>query len=406
VSHGQEIRGEGEAVLDYFQSPEGGRLLETVEVLERLDDQIALALATRLRRDYPAALIASAFSLVALRRRAAEKFTYADRMFFTDEGLQQASSERMGAHVSARLRDAQRVADLCCGVGGDLISLAAARRVVAVDRSHLHVRMALANARVYHQDASLLGVASKAEDLRYGSFDALYIDPARRVDGQRLAAGRSEPSLAWCLALTGQCEAVAIKHAPGLAHHLVPEGWEIEFVAEGRRLKEALLWSPAVARVRTRATILPTGVSLESSASAPDVPVRSPGRYLLDPNPAVTRAHLVETLAARLNAWKIDDEIGFLSVDRPVHTSFARLLKVLASLPWHERRLRELLRQVGIGTLDIRRRGLAGDVDAIQRRLRLRGDGRAVLAMTRHKGKPWAILCVEVAEPAQPSANE
>jgi hypothetical protein len=382
--------------IAYFQAPAGGRLLEPIEALSRLDDQSALALATRLRQAYPDDLVASAFSLVSLRRRAADKFSRADQMFFTDEGLQQASSEQMGSHVSTRLRGVRRLADVCTGIGGDLVSLAPGRETVAVDACHRHLRMALVNARVYEPTASIAGVVAKAQDVRYNSFDGVYVDPARRIQGHRLAAWRSEPSLDWCVDLTNQCEAIAVKHAPGLPHDIVPIDWEIEFVAEGRALKESLLWSPALARTRTRATILPTGDSLNSSISTPSIPVREPGQFLYDPNPAVTRAHLVEALAAQLDAWKIDEEIGFLSLDRPVRTPFARLLRVEASLPWHERRLRELLYEANIGSVDIRRRGLAGDVDLIRRRLRLRGDRRGVLAMTRSNGRPWAILCVEM----------
>lgn len=322
-------------------------------------------------------------------------------MFFTEEGLQQASSEVMGSHISARLGGARRIADVCCGIGGDLVSLVRGRDITAIDVSHLHMRIALANARVYEPDACVRGVVSKAEDLRYGAFDVVYIDPARRIHGQRLMEGKSEPPLRWCLGLSTQT-AVAVKHAPGLAHSAVPPDWEIEFVAEGRALKMSLLWSPALARARTRATILPKGDYLDSnspSGSHP-VPVREPGIYLLDPNPAVTRAHLVENLAAQLGAWKIDEEIGFLSLDHPARTPFARLLRVEASLPWHERRVREVLTAAGMGAVDIRRRGLAGDVDLIRRRLRLRGEHRGVLVMTRVRNRPWALLCTEPAEEA------
>jgi hypothetical protein len=100
---------------------------------------------------------------------------------------------------------------------------------------------------------------------------------------------------------------VGIKAAPGLPRELVPAGWEAEFVAVGRDLKEALLWSPALATARRRATILPAGDTLTSAADAvgAEVPVAAPGAFLLDPSPAVTRAGLVEELARELGAWKI-----------------------------------------------------------------------------------------------------
>jgi hypothetical protein len=125
------------------------------------------------------------------------------------------------------------------------------------------------------------------------------------------------------------------------------------------------------------------------------VPLREPGEYLLDPNPAVTRAGLVEDLARTLGGdiAKIDPQIAFLTLDRPAQTPFARTLRVLESAPWHEKRFAARLRDLGIGAVDIRRRGLAGDVDQIRRRLKLAGNDRATLVITRVDDKPWGIIC-------------
>jgi hypothetical protein len=133
------------------------------------------------------------------------------------------------------------------------------------------------------------------------------------------------------------------------------------------------------------------------------VPVIEPGEYLLDPNPAVTRAGLVEDLARSLDqdgggdggsrVAKIDPQIAFLTLDRPVQTPFARTLRVLDSAPWNEKRFARRLRELGIGAADIRRRGLAGDVEQIHRRLKLAGPNRATIVITRVNDKPWGLIC-------------
>jgi hypothetical protein len=61
--------------------------------------------------------------------------------------------------------------------------------------------------------------------------------------------------------------AVCVKAAPGLPAELIPPGWEAEFIAEGRDLKEAVLWSPALVTAPAqswprRATILPEGYTV------------------------------------------------------------------------------------------------------------------------------------------------
>jgi hypothetical protein len=125
------------------------------------------------------------------------------------------------------------------------------------------------------------------------------------------------------------------------------------------------------------------------------VPCRRPGEFLLDPNPAVTRAGLVAELARSLGAWQVDPMIAFLSADRPLRSPFGRSLRVVDSAPWREKELPARLRAHDIGAVDIRRRGLAGDVDALCRRLRTTGSTPGVLVMTRVADRPWALLCVE-----------
>ena len=86
-------------------------------------------------------------------------------------------------------------------------------------------------------------------------------------------------------------------------------------------------------------------------------------------------------------------------------TPFARTLRVLESMPWNERQAARRLRELGIGAADIRRRGLAGDVDQIHRRLGLRGEERATIVLTRRDGRPWGLICTPLRDHGTPSAN-
>ncbi len=395
------------------------------ELLERLagehvDSRRALQLAESLRGSYPPDLVAAALTQQALRISARAKFSRADAMLFTRPGLEQASSELAARHSAARYAGAAVVADLCCGIGGNLGALAAGRRVIAVDKDLTTVEFARHNAAVCGAADRTAAVCADVRDLTgrpMAGVDAVFIDPARRTPVRRLRAGHSEPPLEFCLELAGTIAAVGIKAAPGLPHELVPPGWEIEFLAAGRSLKEALLWSPALATTQRRATVLrsvrpvpdvplpgdgpapglpagrPAGDTL-ISAPGPAVRIAEPGAFLLDPSPAVTRAGLVEELARELCAWKIDPMIAFLSADMPLRTPFARTLRVLESAPWNEKQFARKLRALGIGTADIRRRGLAGDVQQIHRRLGLQGDGSATIVITRRNDKPWGLICV------------
>jgi SAM-dependent methyltransferase len=413
------------ANLDLLTAPAGRALLAELAGSEvRLGDE--LRLAQRLRRRYPAELVTAALAQHELRGRAAAKFSRAGAMWFTRDGLEQASAEPVARHRAGRYAGRPRVVDLCCGIGGDLVALGAVglggpeamrgartgtgtgagvgAEVVAVDRDPVHLRMAQLNAAEHGVGDRVRPVLADVREVDLGGIDAVFVDPARRTGGSggrggsgRLRTGDSEPPLDWCAGLVGRVEAVGVKAAPGLDRERVPAGWEVEFVAEGRELKEAVLWSPALAGATSRATVLPGGDQLLPEPGEP-VECRDPGAYLLDPNPAVTRAGLVEELARRLGAWKIDPMIAFLSADQPLRTSFGRSLRVLDHGPWRERDLAARLRAHDVGAVDIRRRGLAGDVDTLHRRLRpaLAGGTRsATLVMTRVADRPWALVCVD-----------
>lgn len=379
--------------LDALTTPVGRAVLDALAG-EAVTPASELRVAERLRREHPAALVTAALAQHELRVLARAKFSRADRMFFTRDGLEQASAERTARHRAARFAGAERVADLCCGIGGDLVALAAVAAVRAVDRDPVHLRMATLNAAAYGVDGSVDAWCGDVRDADTGAVDAAFVDPARRAGGRRMRPGDGEPPLSWCASLAERVPAVAVKASPALPRAAVPAGWEVEFVADGRELKEATLWSPAFATATSRATLLPAGEVLLPTPGEP-VEVRAPGAYLLDPNPAVTRAGLVADLARLVGAWQIDAAIAFLSADEPVRTPFARTLRVLDSAPWRQKDLRARLRDLDVGSVDVRRRGLAGDVDALRRGLRLTGSRRATLVMTRVSDRPWALVCVD-----------
>ena len=381
------------ARLEALLSPPGRELLDRLK-LEAVTPDTALRVSVRLRAEYPAELVRDALAQHQLRMRAEPKFSRAGDMFFTRAGLEQASAELVARHRARRYLDAEHVADLCCGIGGDLIALAASHRVLAVDHDQLHLRMARANAEAYGVAGRVTTMLADARDAGLTGVQAVFIDPARRTGQRRLRAGDSQPPLGWCLRLADRVGRVGIKAAPGLPHEAVPPGWELEFVAVGRELKEAVAWSPAQATTARRATILPAGDTLVQARGDEPADVRPPGEFLLDPNPTVTRAGLVRELARMLGAWQIDEQIAFLSADSAPRTPFARVLRVIDSAPWQQKRLPARLRALDIGAVDIRRRGLAGDVERLHRQLKLSGSRRATLVMTRVNNRPWALVCV------------
>jgi len=381
-----------------LQSATGQALLDRIRADDPRPDTLAQT-AARLRTEFPPDLVAAVLTVHELRTRARGKLGRADEWWLTRHGLEQSTAEVIATWRARRYRNLGSVADLCCGIGGDLIALAERSpngKVLAVDRDPLHLALAEANARVHGVRERTTFREADVREVDLAEVDGVFIDPARRSGQDRLAVGQSEPPLEWCIALVERVTHVGIKAAPGIPHHLVPAGWELEMIGIGFDLKEAVLWSPAIARTNASATVTVDDreYHLEPIPGEP-VPVRAPeaGEFLLDPNPAITRAGLVEDLARLTGSAKLDDRLAFLVNITAVDSPFARTLPIVASLPWNEKQIRARLRELDAGPVDVRRRGLAGDVDAIAKRLRGKGSRPLTVAMTRVQDRPWGLIC-------------
>lgn len=383
------------AAFQGLLSEEGRQLLAE---LREHDPAEELALATRLRRAHPAELVSAALGQARLRQRARAKFgADAEVMFFTPEGVEQATRGSVATFRAGRFAGlgVRRVADLCCGVGGDAIALARAGiEVLAVDSSPLACAAAEAN-------AGALGLADRIEvrcadvtRVDVEGFDAVFVDPSRRsARGRVFDPEGYSPPLSWAVGAAGRTRCAALKAAPGIPHEAVPEGAAAEWVSDHGEVKEAVLWFGAGAAngARIRATLLPGGHTLTGPAQdAPEVgPV---GGYLYEPDGAVIRAHLVAEVAARVGGRLIDPSIAYVTADELVETPFATAYRITDALPFHLKRLKALLHQRRVGTVVVKKRGSAVEPEELRRRLKPEGPNSATVFLTRAAGAPCMLL--------------
>ncbi|MGH3344077.1 MAG: class I SAM-dependent methyltransferase [Carbonactinosporaceae bacterium] len=378
--------------------PQGQRLLGSLAAYEPGE---ALAVATRLRPHHPSDLVAAALTQARLRARAREKFgDVADLLYFTPDGLEQATRRTVADHRARRFvaSGALRVADLGCGIGGDLLAFATAGLgVLAVERDPLAAEVAAANAAV-------LGLTDRVTvrcgDLTRATLtgcDAAFLDPSRRTGrGRVFDPDAYSPPWSFVEELPRRFPRTAAKVAPGVPHVRVPAGAEAEWVSDGGHVKEAALWFGDLATARRRATLLPEGVTLADD-TPPGVtgtpPVRDAGRYLYEPDGAVIRAGLVAEVATRVGGWLVDRSIAYVSADRLVQTPFATAYEITDVLPFGLKRLRALLRDRGVGQVTIKKRGSAVDTERLRGQLRPSGPHGAVVILTRVAGRPTVLLC-------------
>jgi len=375
------------------------------ELLGRLaggyDEAAALSTAARLRTEYPAELVATALTQTRLRDRGLRKFgPRAERMYFTAAGYEQAtrtSVARLRAERFARA-GVRRVADLCCGIGGDALALAeAGLEVLAVDRDPLTCAVLAANARTFGL-AELIEVrCADVESVRLDGCDAVFLDPARRTErGRTFDPEAYSPSWSFAVSLADRVPAAGFKVAPGLPHELIPAGAQAEWVSDRNEVKEAGIYFGALADGGTpggvrQATVLP-GPHRLAGAGAPDPTPGPVGRYLYEPDGAVIRAHLLGELGELLGAHTIDPTIAYLTSDQLSDSPFASAYEITDVLPFNVKRLRALVAERGYGILTVKKRGADIDPALLRKQLRPAGPNSAVLIVTRVAGAHTAIL--------------
>jgi SAM-dependent methyltransferase len=385
--------------LDAFRwllTADGQALLERAErIYQDQPDAQPMRVSAVLRKDAAPEHVAAVLTQVDLRHRAREKFgDHAERMYFTPEGLEQATRRRVAEHRATRLALARpsSVVDLGCGIGGDLVAFAGAGLTTAgVDADPVRVAVAEANL-----DALGLGGAVQVADattLDLSPFGAVFADPARRTSRGRVfdVEGYSPP---WSFVESVLTRPACVKVAPGIPHDVVPDGVEAEWVSDEGEVKEAALWSPHLAAARRRATVIrASGLATLTDADAPAAPpVGDVERFLYEPDGAVIRAGLVSAVAAGVEGHLLDEHIAYVTGAQPFRTPFARSYEVMETLPYREKALRAALRDRNIGPVTIKKRGVSVTPDELRRRLALTGDEAATLVLTRAAGKGTALL--------------
>ena len=114
-----------------------------------------------------------------------------------------------------------------------------------------------------------------------------------------------------------------------------------------------------------------------------------PEEYLHEPEGAVIRARLIGEVARSLDAGMIDAKIAYLTSDAPAAGSsdgtaspFVQSFRVREQLPNDPKALGKALRERGIGTLEIKKRGVDVDPATLRRRLKPAGPNSATLLLT------------------------
>jgi SAM-dependent methyltransferase len=404
-----------EEIAEFLVTAEGGRLLEEIT---SLPGDTAKKVLTLRKRGLDLEVASAAIAVTDARHRARFRFPDAAQLYFTPDGLAQATSPVIAAYHAARLAasGAKTVVDLGCGIGMDTLALAqAGLNVLALERDPTRLVFARANARVRGVEDRITFRQEEVTDLNWQA-DAAYWDPSRRVGADLRRVSRYgelyEPPLDFLARIRtrvrlGGC----IKLSPALPDEALDElEARVEFLSEARECKEACVWFGDVQGVsedKSGAAVLLTPehpLVLEPAEDPSDPSTGAVGSYLFDPDPAVLRAGALGTLAEQLSALRIGAADAYLTGDTlpefPLRAAVSAY-RIVEALPYRPKQVSAVLKVRAIGRLIVKKRHFPKEPDAVARELQLKGgasEGILVLVRTTASSRPefWAVLCEAV----------
>ncbi len=394
-----------------LMTPEGKDLMAS---LPPYSEQDALALSSRLRKDgYAPELIAEALTQSRLREKASAKFgDFAERMFFTAAGLEQATRLTVAAHHASRFRNAgaTHIIDMGCGIGADSMACAAlGLRVTSIEVDPLTACFARANLAPF-PEAEVVEADARHVDIAAVGADAIWMDPARRdAAGHRLKNPEDwAPPLSMALGVARHFASAGIKVAPGIAHGLCPEDAHVQWISVDGDLVEAVIWMGRAAPQPGRSALviqqgnpIPYDAGVSSASEAIDDVVPLPlGPYIYEPDPAVIRSGGIARLCREHGLAPVSERIAYLTgeaVTSPLITGF----RVIEVLPLAVKDIKKALAAHGVRRLEIKKRATDQDPEKLRAKLSLpkkasSADKKAVLLLCPVLGKHRAILAERV----------
>ncbi len=378
------------------------------------EDPAAFAMKFHGRNELPVRAMAEQ---IACRRKAARKLPSLSRhpLLYTTLSLEQASGER-AAEWKAGLMEGRSLLDLTGGLGIDDLFLARRfGRVVACERDPVLSGISAHNRNVLgvrNVEALVGDGAELLGGFPDGSFDWVYVDPARREEGGRSVGleATSPDVVSLHDTMLRKAPKACIKASPALEtsglQAKLPSLASVVVVSVGGECKETLLLldrrHPAgLAPSVTAACLDEAHGEFMISSSGGEQPGRrvaaAPGRWFYEPDAAIIRARLAAELAKRLGLEFLNGTVDYLTSERYAENFPGRSFRVEASLPYHPKTLKTGLSRLGVAGAAIQRRDFPLSPEQLRKQFRLRESSEWFLFFT--KDGSGALVCVVCRKP-------
>ena len=98
-------------------------------------------------------------------------------------------------------------------------------------------------------------------------------------------------------------------------------------------------------------------------------------------------------MAASIGAWKLAPDVAYLTSDELADSPFVKGYEVADVVPFSLKRIQSYLTERQIGRIEIKKRRFPMTPDEVYGRLRLAGEERVTLILTRVSDDPIGVFC-------------
>lgn len=297
-------------------------------------------------------------------------------VFSNKDGLQLSTPEIVAAYIAKRLKT-DIIADLGCGIGGQVIFFAKeCRKVYAVERNPEKLEYSRNNCELYgvkNVEFILGDVLSEGVRKKVSDADIIFSDPARPLSEKERTLSNLEPPITEILRLYSDITPELAFHAPPqMPPDRIALDCEREYLSLNGQLNRLTLYFGTLKECERSAAALPGEMRLCSSDAAA-IRHGDLREYVHEPQPSVVKSELLNELAQEVEGK--EDEIFFYRGDarRTLLTSS----KLIVS-PF----LKDSFRVIGKSEMDIR---------AIKEILKSGKAGKVVLRFDIEPDRYWDV---------------
>ena len=373
-----------------------------------------LSIQKHLRTELPRTRAIEVIKLATLRKRASQKFNQAERMYFSERSLEQATSEIIARYKASIIEKwmssfnkSACYIDLCCGVGSDSLFMAPEIESLGFDIDPGLVAFANANAKLLNDNA--LFQCKDVTKLELPQNTVVHIDPDRRVNSKTTSIEYFQPGLEFLDKLIAQEQPVAIKLAPATS---VPDAWKrratIEWIGHHRESKQQVAWfgfedltfqnenrsksNRMVTIIENHSFQIADQFKFNAEQEVQSPAITEVGNYLYEPHSAVLSARAENHLAVAHELKAISNKNCYLTSDVRIERSAIAGFEVLDCVPMKPRAVQRELERIGVFIDELKYRSIEANVAKPFRNIKTQGESGITLFLTPSQSGYVALI--------------